>query len=156
MPQQKRALVEPLAPEPAGDFVVAFAGIARTAGGRDVVQGVSPTPGERLHAVPLQRYICRSTVGAATPCRLERCPLLDTEVVLDTIHPAFASTGVFGFPTTRDRHVLRLVPVGQLEREAKNSFALGENRISKMIRLMTAEPMPAPLTPNWLSIAIIR
>src|SRR5688572_18813882 len=37
---QEGALVEPLAPQPAGDLVVALAGVAGPAGGRDVVEGV--------------------------------------------------------------------------------------------------------------------
>ena len=40
--QQEGALVEPLAPEPAGDLVVALAGVARAAGRRDVVERVAP------------------------------------------------------------------------------------------------------------------
>src|SRR4051812_12863110 len=115
MAQQECPLVEPLAPEPAGDFVVALAGVARTARRRDVVQRVSPTPGERLYTVPLQRNICRAAIRTATPCRLERGPLFDAEVVLDAIHPTLAPTGVLGFPTTCDHHLPRLAgPAGRL------------------------------------------
>src|SRR6476469_9710204 len=109
MTQQECTLVEPLAPEPAGHFVVALAGVARTARRRDVVECVSPAPGERLHTVPLQRHVCRPAVSTATPCGLERGPLLDAQVVLDAIHPTLAPTGVLGFPTTCDRHLPRLV-----------------------------------------------
>ena len=51
--EQEGALVEPFAPQPAGDFVVALAGVAGPARGRDVVEGVAPTAGQRLDAVTL-------------------------------------------------------------------------------------------------------
>src|SRR5205823_9566615 len=65
--QQKGPLVQALAAEPAGDFAVALAGVAGTAGRGDVGQRVSPAPGQRQHTVPLQWGAGRTAVGAATP-----------------------------------------------------------------------------------------
>ena len=102
--QQEGALVEPLPPQPAGDLVVALAGVAGAAGRHDVVERVAPAAGERQHAVALQRLVGRAAVRAATPRRLERGPLLVAEVVLDAIHPALASAGGPGLATSIDRH----------------------------------------------------
>src|SRR3546814_4521732 len=54
MAQEEGALVELLATEPAGDLVVALAGVARPAGRCDVVERVAPAAGESEHAVALQ------------------------------------------------------------------------------------------------------
>jgi hypothetical protein len=72
--QQERAFVEPLPPQPTGDFVVAFAGVAGAAGRHDVVKRVAPTTGDRQQAVPLQRLVRLAAVCAATPRILDRGP----------------------------------------------------------------------------------
>ena len=64
--EQEGALVEPFAPQPAGDFVVALAGVAGPARGRDVVEGVAPTAGQRLDTVTLQRRRCIRNLGVHT------------------------------------------------------------------------------------------
>ena len=143
MTQQECTLVEPLAPEPAGHFVIALAGVARTARRRDVVECVSPAPGERLHTVPLQRHVCRPAISTATPCGLERGPLLDAQVVLDAIHPTLAPTGVLGFPTTCDRHLPRLVgPAGRLRQRHLGlpDACLAANRTPKRLASMGFVP----------------
>jgi hypothetical protein len=66
------------------------AGVARPADGHDVAQRVPPAARERQHAVPLQRGVGGTAVGAPTPRRLERAPLRVAEVVIDAIHPALA------------------------------------------------------------------
>ncbi len=63
--QQEGALVEPLAPQPAGDLVVAFAGVAGAAGRGDVVEGVPPAARQCLYAVALQRLVGRTAIRAA-------------------------------------------------------------------------------------------
>src|SRR5215207_8364786 len=98
VPRQERALVQPLAPQPAGHLVVALAGVAGAAGRGDVVEGVAPAPGDGQHAVALQRRAGRAAVRAATPRRLQRRPLPGAEVVLDPLHPALALARV---PRTR-------------------------------------------------------
>ena len=55
------SLIEPLAAQSAGDFVVALAGIAGTAGWRDVVERVTPATGE-----------CRARSHAAGACPWRR------------------------------------------------------------------------------------
>jgi hypothetical protein len=102
--QQEGPLVEPLSPEPAGDFVVALAGVAGGAGRHDVVEGVSPSTGECEYAVALQRLVRRAAVRAATPSSSERGPLLGGEVVHNPSHAAFPSAGGPGLPTSADRH----------------------------------------------------
>lgn len=102
--QQEGPLVEPLSPEPAGDLLVALAGVACAAGRHDVVERVSPAPRDGEYAVALQRLVGRTAVRAPTPSRLECRPLLIAQVVLDAIHAAFASAGGASLPTTIDRH----------------------------------------------------
>ena len=57
VPHQKGALIEPLAPHPAGDLTVAFARVAGTAGRNNVVERVAAAVGERLNAISLQAAI---------------------------------------------------------------------------------------------------
>ena len=99
MAQQERPLVEPPSTQPAGDLVVALAGVARTARRHHVVERVAAPTGDRQHAVALQWTVGRAAVRAPTPRRLQRHPLLGGEVVLDTLHPA-APTSSSTFPAT--------------------------------------------------------
>ena len=74
MARKEGPLVELLPPEPAGDFVVALAGVAGGAGRHDVFERVSSASGEREHAVALQRLVRRAAVRTPTPSSLKRCP----------------------------------------------------------------------------------
>ena len=80
---QEGALVEPLAPQPAGDLVVALAGVAGAAGRGDVVERVPAAPEIGSTQSRCSGVAGRAAVGAAAPGRLERRPLLGAEVVLD-------------------------------------------------------------------------
>src|SRR4051812_20380515 len=51
VPDQEGTFVEPLAPQPPGDLVVALAGVARPAGRGDVVERVAAAAGECLDTV---------------------------------------------------------------------------------------------------------
>ena len=104
MAEQEGAFVEPFAPQPAGDFVVALAGVAGPAGGRDVVEGVPAAAGQRLHAVTLQRRTGGAAVRAATPSLLQRGPLVAAEVVFHAGHPAFTSARTPGLGAPVDGH----------------------------------------------------
>jgi hypothetical protein len=64
------------AAEPGGDLFVALAGIARGAGGDDVVEGVAAASGEGEDAVALKGEAGGATVGAAAPGLLEGGPLV--------------------------------------------------------------------------------
>jgi hypothetical protein len=64
---EEGALVEALATEPGGDLVVALAGVARAAGGDDVVERVATAPRQGQHAVLLQRLAGDAAVGAPAP-----------------------------------------------------------------------------------------
>src|SRR3954452_8867785 len=88
--QEERPLVEALAPQPAGDLVVALAGVARAARRGDVRQRVTTAARQREHAVPLERPVGGPAVRAAAPLLLQRRPLVGLEVVLDPLHPARA------------------------------------------------------------------
>src|SRR3546814_15550937 len=104
MAQEEGALVELLATEPAGDLVVALAGVARPAGRCDVVERVAPAAREGEHAVALQGSGRGAAVGAAAPGVLEGGPLLVAEVVVHPGHPALALAGAARLATPVDRH----------------------------------------------------
>ena len=149
VPHQERPLVQPLAPEPAGDLVVALAGVAGPARRRDVVERVAPAPGDRQHAVALQRPVGRAAVGAAAPRRLERGPLLVAEVVLDALHPALAPRAHLAF-RLRDRHLPRLVgPAGWLRQRHLGlpDACLAANRTPKRLASMGLCRPPISMTP---------
>ncbi len=99
--KQEGALVEPLSPQPARDFVVALAGVAGATGRHDVVQRVTPATRQRQHAVALQRLFGHAAVGAATPS-LEPGPLLVAEIVLDAIHRRLRLRRALGGPWPGD------------------------------------------------------
>ena len=102
--QQERPLVESPAAQPAGDLVVALAGVARSASRHHIVEGVAAPAGDRQHTVALQTTLGRPAVRAPTPGCLERHPLLRREIVLDPLHPATpASSGTFP-ATPADSH----------------------------------------------------
>ena len=88
MAEQEHPLVESPSAQPAGDLVVALAGVARSAGRHHVVERVAAPAGDREHTVALQATVGRVAVRTATPCVLERHPLFGSEIVLDTLHPA--------------------------------------------------------------------
>jgi hypothetical protein len=106
--QQEGALVEPPAPQPAGDFLVALAGVAGAAGRRDVVERIAAAARDCQHAVALERHADRAAVGAATPSLLERDPLFGAQVMLDPLYPAPAPAGVPGPAGSVDRHGSRV------------------------------------------------
>ena len=91
MADQERALVQALASHPGRDFVVALAGVARSASRRDIVECVTSPARDGKHAVALHRSLGRAAVRAATPRGLHCRPLLVREVVLDTSHPPLAT-----------------------------------------------------------------
>src|SRR3546814_13618770 len=90
MAQEEGARGELLATEPAGDLVVALAGVARPAGRCDVVERVAPAAGESEHAVALQGSGGGAAAGAAAPGVLEGGPLLVASAVVHPGHPALA------------------------------------------------------------------
>ena len=102
--QQEGPLVKTPSAQPAGDFVVALAGVARAAGRHDVVERVTAATGDRKHAVALQRTVVRAAVRAPTPRSSQRHPLLGAEVVLNTLHPALSSAGGLSTAASTDNH----------------------------------------------------
>jgi hypothetical protein len=107
--QQEGAFIQTLPPQPAGDFVVALAGIARAAGRHDVLERVASAARERQHAVALQWLASCSAVRTATPRLLESGPLLAAEVVLDASHPALTSSRRAGPEASAGRHFFRVI-----------------------------------------------
>ena len=59
--KQERSLVEPLAPQPPGDLVVALARVAGAARRGDVPERVAAAARDRLHAVALQLWSAAQT-----------------------------------------------------------------------------------------------
>ena|GEM_PF-1611994 len=81
-PHQEHLLVELLAPQPAGDLVVALARAARPTDRYDVVTGRATATRQRQNAVLLQREASGTAVGATTPEFLQRGPLGRGQVVV--------------------------------------------------------------------------
>ena len=102
--EQEGRLVEALAAHPAGDLVVALAGVARATRRDDVVEGVATAPREREHAVALERAIGRAAVGATAPRLQQGEPLVVAQVVLDPRHASLPTTGVPGPAAAVGRH----------------------------------------------------
>ena len=103
--QQEGAFIQTLPPKPAGDFVIAFAGIAGTAGRYDVVQGISSAAGQRQHAVALQWLADYPAVCAPTPRLPESGPLLVAKVVCNAIHPTLTPSGSAGAAASDRSHL---------------------------------------------------
>ena len=96
------ALVQPLAPQPAGHLVVALAGVAGAAGRRDVAEGVTPAAGDgparsRAAAASRSRRSTRSH-----PRLPGAPPTAGGQVVLDAVHPALALARVPGADGSAD------------------------------------------------------
>ena len=146
------ACVEPPSPQPAGDFVVALAGVAAAAGGHDVVERVTPTARDRQHAVALQGLVGHSTVRAASPSIPERGPLLIAEIVLDAIHAAPASTGGDGLATSAARHrasvCIAAIGGAALESRTLRSVIAYPRRPSDATLLMPSIGASAPIGAN--------
>lgn len=53
MPEQESTFIEAFPPQPTGDLVIAFAGIAGATCGDDVVQGIASSTGQCQYAVAL-------------------------------------------------------------------------------------------------------
>src|SRR5690606_13800824 len=89
---EEGAFVESLAAHPGGDLGVALAGVAASAGGHDVGDGVAAAARDRQYAIALQRAGVPA-VGAAAPQRLEIGPVVGGEVVVVAGDAALSSPG---------------------------------------------------------------
>ena len=103
LPDQEAFLVELLASHPPGDLVVAFAGVARPAGGHDVVDRVAPASRDRENRVLLHGHAAGAAVRTAVPGLLQVGPLLVGEVVVALRHAVLAALGIAGSTGAR-RH----------------------------------------------------
>jgi hypothetical protein len=100
--EQEGSLVEAFASEPAGDFVVALAGVARTTDWHHVVERVPPAALDGEHAVTLAAYDSTSCGHRATrvgwrdtPARTSLRPVRAATNFLrqESLHEAWPSRG---------------------------------------------------------------
>ena len=89
--KQERVLVEPFAPQPGGDFVVALAGVARATRRHHVPERVTTAPRDGQNTVALKRPLRGAAVRAPSPGMLQGSPLGVGQVVNDLRHAALAS-----------------------------------------------------------------
>lgn len=110
--KQERSFIEPTTPQPSGHLVIGFAGVARPAGGHDVVEGVSTPAGYREDTVTLERSVRCTAIRATSPGLLQDDPVFIGQIVLDAIHTALAFSGGPSAPGSTDGHTatIRITP----------------------------------------------
>jgi hypothetical protein len=101
---EEGTFVKALAPQPAGDFVVALAGVAGATRWSNISERVAAPARKGQYAVSLQRPVGRAAVRASAPSCLQRSPLVLAEVVLHSIHAPLAPAGGYRPSTSGDHH----------------------------------------------------